>query len=857
MDPRNEPASYVDVHVGTDARFGPGATPYNWQYEGHGTTEESCVLQSFGGCFAEAPYSWFYAESYMFWDAPRGVVDERAGVGVAYRLVQRCEGQSVSRPMWANFTYSTEADADNGINTWNAGGSIAIWGNAVNGRGGLLGETRDPVTGGDAPGYNVLFEEHANPNPTNANTGIPDGERERSIRVDAPSLGEHAALLYVHAHSEKTGVSGLAISSFSGYLQELTLDFNDPDAPAAWINVTRPDGSAVSPAAIAGGYKWYREDLRTSYDADDVVSCPKEVVIDDTGQTHAFGYAKTPAYVNKTADGKWSLTGQFSDHAGNVAWALEKVGIDRAAPAVSGTPNPAQPDGANGWYRSPAGVTFTLSCTDATSGCAGGSYDFSGLNGGAVSGFPATTNAAPEGVTTLACRASDVSGLSATGCGDVVRYDRSPPVPVAECSPSRGGTVWCSSSPWLRDPATVSVRCADNGGSNAANGNRCWHLNYTVDGGAEVALGSVANAAIPVTGEGAHTVAVTLTDHAGNVATAAYNLSIDAGPPTQPVVTLENDDADHVINVTPRWSWTASDSLSGVQEYRVYFNNGSGYTTTSNFTVTHSEGTQCMRVAAVDKAGNEGPQSDMSCVFVDHSAPTAIVKAPERFWVYKDGTPWFYASNQINQAMVLGDVRVTTYGYDAPNKPSSGLSWHKTLLNGADWTPVEGSNACTPPGTWCNHTYALSAGRGWKSFNVRIADAAGNVKTSPDPIRTAVTDHVAFSSASPFGTTSVPYAESHWKAPAGLSRVEVHRFNVAGFTPSPATRQASLAPTETSWRDTLVAPETSYHYKVLGYATVGGVDTLVWTSVEYPVRTVETGASTGWRVVQNLPSDFS
>jgi hypothetical protein len=260
-----------------------------------------------------------------------------------------------------------------------------------------------------------------------------------------------------------------------------------------------------------------------------------------------------------------------------------------AAALVSKTITPAQPDGDNGWYRSPVTVTFDVSAAAET--VTGDCAHFAGSQ----TNIPVKSETA---LTTLTCGASNSSGGDSQTA--LIHIDWTAPSTVVspERAPDAGG--------FYNHPLTATWTGVDATSGIAS----CTSTPYSGPDGTGVSL----------TG--------TCKDKAGNVrASVPFVFNYDATPPVLTDVTVVPDDAG------ARLAWQASGaarivvmrSPAGARAAQtdVVFD-GMGH----GFTDTHlSNGKRYAYVVqAVDQAGNAA--SDSVAVTPDADASTKHLLSP-------------------------------------------------------------------------------------------------------------------------------------------------------------------------------------------------------------------------------------
>jgi uncharacterized protein YjbI with pentapeptide repeats len=208
-------------------------------------------------------------------------------------------------------------------------------------------------------------------------------------------------------------------------------------------------------------------------------------------------------------DGSWSGIGTAShsfgpndgieyfiqavDAAGNVSTASNKAAnfaasTDTSAPTITATVSPAL--NAAGWSNA-ASETVTFTCSDSGSGIVPGSC-------------PAPEVITAEGLTTATASVFDRAGNTASATA-AVQIDRTPPAISATVSPPPNASGWSSAA-----SETVTFTCSDAGSGLAA----------------------ACPAPVTVSTEGSTPVSGSVSDVAGNTATANVSIKLDRTAPT-------------------------------------------------------------------------------------------------------------------------------------------------------------------------------------------------------------------------------------------------------------------------------------------------------------------------------------
>ncbi|HEX7019740.1 MAG TPA: PKD domain-containing protein, partial [Gemmatimonadaceae bacterium] len=274
---------------------------------------------------------------------------------------------------------------------------------------------------------------------------------------------------------------------------------------------------------------------------------------DDTGS----GVAACPDPVQLTAEGaEQNVTGTATDRAGNSATVALAVNLDRTPPAIVAQASTTE------WTNADASVHFV--CTDALSG---------------IAFCTDTIGVRTDGVHDITGAAVDRAGNSATTSA-TVRVDKTAPTIAAlpDRAPNGAG--------WYNAPVTVTFACADSGSGVAA----CTPpATATADGANQAVTGTV-------------------TDRAGNTATASLNLNLDTTAP--------------VIRAVVGSGWSATDTIV---TFECTDTGGSGVASCPAQIVITAEGATEVRGTATDLAGNSANVE--AIVQIDRTPPTIVATA--------------------------------------------------------------------------------------------------------------------------------------------------------------------------------------------------------------------------------------
>jgi hypothetical protein len=316
------------------------------------------------------------------------------------------------------------------------------------------------------------------------------------------------------------------------------------------------------------------------------------VTVTFTCQDAISGIASCTGPVTVSSEGaNQVVTGTATDRAGNTASTSVTISLDKTAPSVTPTISPSP--NAAGWNKTDVIITYT--CTDSLSG---------------VQSCPASATIITDGAgQVVTATATDRAGNSATSTV-TLNIDKTPPTvtPVASPGPNANG--------WNNTDVTVSYTCSDalsgvascppaaatstegagqvvtgmatDRAGNAATASTSlsidktaptispqvspvpnaagWNnTDVTVSFTVSDALSGVANSTSPVvvTTEGAgHVVAGSVTDRAGNTASATDTVNLDK---TRPTLNITAPTGTITGNPAPTIQLQYSDATSGLQ----------------------------------------------------------------------------------------------------------------------------------------------------------------------------------------------------------------------------------------------------------------------------------------------------
>jgi len=262
-----------------------------------------------------------------------------------------------------------------------------------------------------------------------------------------------------------------------------------------------------------------------------------------------------PSQTVTTEGANQIISGTAIDNAGNTASTSVTLNISKMPPRMTAAGLPAP--NANGWNNSNVTVNFTCAPTIAP-----------------VAACPQPQTVSTEGAAQIISgTATDVAGNSASA-SVTINLEKTPPTITAKGSPVPNAAGWNNSN------VTVSFQC----GTSLSGGVQC-PVSQTVS---EEGAGQV--------------ISGTVSDTAGNQASASVTINLDKTPPTLSFTAPTNGSAVALPSVTINGS--ASDQLSGLASVSC-----AGTLATisgSNFTclVPIQTGSNSISVQATDVAGN-------------------------------------------------------------------------------------------------------------------------------------------------------------------------------------------------------------------------------------------------------------
>ena len=298
------------------------------------------------------------------------------------------------------------------------------------------------------------------------------------------------------------------------------------------------------------------------------------------------------------------------------------------------------------------------------------------------------------------------SALSANSPSVTVINDNSlPTVTVTSISPSPNGNGWNNSGP-------VTVNLFADAGFGIAT------LTYSVDAGAPVTV-ATDTAAVPVSGDGTHTVEFSAKDNHGNFSpTYSVEVRIDTTAPAAPSAPILAAVSDSGISASDRITKVTAPTLTGTAEEdsTVYLFDGatpvgSAIAIDGEYSITStalSDGVHVFTTQATDLAANTGPASTGTEVTIDTAAPV--------------GTPAPVLAATSDSGISDSDRLTKIQNAEFTGTAETGASvalYDSTTLVGT-------GNA--PAGTYSIISSTLATGT--RTMTVKVTDVAGNVGAS-------------------------------------------------------------------------------------------------------------------------------
>ena len=440
-------------------------------------------------------------------------------------------------------------------------------------------------------------------------------------------------------------------------------------------------------AALPNEHGWYTADVPVTFTCQDAQS----------------GVEQCAAPLTVTREGSEPLPVTVRDRAGNTTTLPLTVKLDKSAPAITATAEPAA--NAAGWHRMPATVTFA--CTDAVSSIANCTA-------------PVTVTEDTNGQE-ITGTVTDLAGHTATA-SLTVKLDTIAPAIQAIVS-SEGPTA---------GDVTVTFACLDSGsGVEACPPARV----LTTEGAGQVVTGTV-------------------TDRAGNSATASVTVTIDRSRPTiiasldrganaagwhnAPVtVTFTCEDPGGNVLSCPAPVVVSTDGANQIVTGTV--TDQAGNTATTSITVNLD--TTAPAISAAAPAG--WSRTPATVTFACEDALSGVAQCQEPVVVSGDGTHAVVGAvsdRAGNVAQATAQVRIDTVAptisASAERAPNA-AGWYNAPVTVSFTCADEGSgvSACAPPITVSTEGTATPV-------TGTVTDAAGNTASVSLPINLDTTPPV-------------------------------------------------------------------------------------------------------------------
>ncbi len=368
---------------------------------------------------------------------------------------------------------------------------------------------------------------------------------------------------------------------------------------------TTPPVISYTITGTLGNNGWYVSSVDVAFSA-----------VDDESAITSTNPVGNPYTYSLTTDTTGTTVTYSATSAGGTSTDSVTIKIDKTAPTISGSVNPAA--AGTGWYNIATGApTVSFTATDGTSGIASSSG-------------PTTLGAgAGQSVTGTA---TDNAGNTASATVSGINVDLT--APTISASATKADSSAYTAGSWTNQDVTVHYSASDTGGSGIAS--------VTPDQAFSVTTATTSG---------------TATDVAGNSASISFGpINIDKIPPTVTITTS----SPYLLNQSGATaSWTATDT------------GGSGLATPASGTIpvdTSSVGTGETVTApagtAMDNAGNSSAtvSASYSVIYafkglLDPYSPTKVNKAGSSIplkWQYTDA-----AGNVVVSSSAAPSVAIT------------------------------------------------------------------------------------------------------------------------------------------------------------------------------------------------------
>jgi len=327
------------------------------------------------------------------------------------------------------------------------------------------------------------------------------------------------------------------------------------------LDKTAPTNVILTPSGTLGLNNWYTSDVTIQTSGTETISNPISCTVDQFQTTDT---------ASRTLDGSCTNDAGLTSVDSHVT-----IKRDATPPVLTLTFTPNSPDGNNGWWKTPAGVPFNWTCTDATSG-----VDTT-YNGGCPTPLSGTVTA--NGTTHFADQVRDEAGNLSVAVSRDLMLDNVAPVitwnAVGDSCSLPGNPPWCRGT----QTAAFTANDATSGLAYPAQ------ASFTQSTGTNGTAITIASGAVM--------------DAAGNV-----NPGINAGPykidSVAPTITINSPGnlGNYVLNAAVAANYSCNDTTSGVLNCTGSVANGANFST--NPVNLHT-----FTVNATDAAGNPATQS--------------------------------------------------------------------------------------------------------------------------------------------------------------------------------------------------------------------------------------------------------
>ncbi len=449
--------------------------------------------------------------------------------------------------------------------------------------GGTTQEVKLHIVGLDGDGRNGC-----NVNPSNKVT-ITLASSNTSVATVSPASHEFSGCGSANAKTftVTSAAAGSANFTASGAATSRSGTMNY--APAAFkVDVTSPAPANTAPTVTVSGVT-----AGASYNKGSVPAATCDVVDAEDGNS-SFAATLSSITGDYATDGIGSRTAtcDYTDNGDlrEIASATFSI-VDPSAPTIGKTLDPADPDGLNGWYKSNASLTWSVTENESP-------------NSLQKTGCENQNITADQAATPYTCSASSAGGSAAEQSVTIKRDGTAPSVSYTSAEGTEG------TNGWYRSDVTATFTGTDATSGFGATGDR------TKTGTASA------------TGEGSNVSASSpaFTDHAGNTraaGAASETFKIDSVAPSVSYTSAsgtEGSNGWYTSAVTA--TFTGSDATSGF--------GADGSATKTDTASTTGEGSEVSvnSPAFTDHAGNTAETVSSPGFKVDLANPTASLTCP-------------------------------------------------------------------------------------------------------------------------------------------------------------------------------------------------------------------------------------